>query len=525
MENILLKNKSINKVNFFSIIFGAVLFIVFIAVAMYNSYSQYKSDIAVLEKEYINSQKKFIKDETLRILNFIEYKDRTNKNTPLEELQSEIVDIIENMRNELDGTGYVFIYTFEGINIADPILKENAGKNLIDFTDPNGKKVIYELIEVSKEPKGGYVNYVWNKPTTNTLEEKVSYAISYKPWKWMIGSGVYLKNVEEVIKEKKQEYSQKIAHYLVQIFSMGILAFIIGILLYEHLMSKIRGDIKNINDGAKELRKIDISRLYFKEFQYVAYYMNLMQENLHDLNKNLEKKVHSRTKDLEKSEQYARELVKQQDKFVKDAIHEINTPLSIIITNIDLFKLKHEENRYLSKIEAGSKIIHNIYNDLEYMIKKDRIEYPKTFIDISSFIESRLDFFYEVATGNKLFFESEIEKDLSIEFNETLLQRICDNTLSNAIKYSFTGTVITIKLLKQENGIMLQISNSGKTIRDLEKLFDRFYRENQSRGGFGIGLNIIKEICDKNGVELNVNSKDDHTTFEYRFGSIDKERL
>ena len=517
MRNIL-KDKSINKVNFFSVVLGAILFTLFISIALYNSYNQYKTDIKALEDDYIKAQKDFIKKESLRALNFIEYKYRTNKDKSLEELQKEIVEAIEKMRNELDGTGYVFIYTFDGINIADPILKNNAGRNLIDFTDPNGKKVIHELIEVSQEAGGGYVNYVWNKPTTNTLEEKISYAISFKPWKWMIGSGVYLKNVGEVIKEKKKQYLQKISHYLVQIFLIGILAFMIGMTMYKYLMSKIQEDIELINERSKDIKKIDVDRLYFKEFQNVASHINMMKENLLDLNKNLEKKVQIRTKELEASEKYSRDLVVKQDKFIKDAIHEINTPLSIIIMNIDLFKLKYEDNKYLSKIEAGSKIIHNIYNDLEYMVKKDRIEYEKKKFDLSAFIQNRVDFFYEVALGNDMDFEVHIEKGLFIDFNETLLQRICDNTISNAIKYSFSDTKIEIELLKQENGIiLLKVSNYGKTIQNIDKLFERFYRENSSRGGFGIGLNIIKEICDKNNVIMNVTSKDNFTTFEYIF--------
>lgn len=516
MQNIL-KNKSINKVNFFSLIASGFLFAFFIGFAVFNSYSQYKNDIAILEKEYIKSQKDFVKNETLRVLKFIEYKHKTNKDKSIKELQKEIVDVIENMRNELDGTGYIFIYTFEGINIADPILKNNAGKNLIDFKDPNGKRVIYELIEVSKQTNGGYVNYVWNKPTTNTLEEKVSYAISYGPWKWMIGSGVYLKNLEEVVKGKKEEYFKKISEYLVQIFLSGISIFLIAVTLYKYLMSKIQNDIDIINEKSKELKIINIDRLYFKEFKNVAYHINMMNENLQDLNKNLEKKVQIRTKELELSEKYARELVEKQDKFIKDAIHEINTPLSIIITNIDLFKLKFKENKYLSKIEAGSKIIHNIYNDLEYMVKKDRIEYKKAILDFSLFLENRIDFFYEVASGNDLEFKADIQKDLTVNFNETLLQRICDNTLSNAIKYSFINTQIDISLKKDSNNIYLKISNHGKTIQNPHKLFDRFYRENNSRGGFGIGLNIIKEICDKNNVTMQVISKNDYTTFEYIF--------
>lgn len=99
------------------------------------------------------------------------------------------------MRDERDGTGYIFIYTFDGINIADPILKKNAGKNLLDIEDPNGKKVIYELIEVSKAKEGGFVEYVWNKPVSNILAPKISYAASYEPWRWMVGAGVYLDDV------------------------------------------------------------------------------------------------------------------------------------------------------------------------------------------------------------------------------------------------------------------------------------------------------------------------------------------
>ena len=202
--NKLILNKSINKVNFFSVLFGGILLVLFISLAFYNIYNQYKEDIKKLEEDYLNSQKTFIEHETKRALNFIRYKNATSKGKDIKELQKEIVDAIEHMRNERDGTGYIFIYTFDGINIADPILKNNSGKNLLDFEDPNGKKVIYELIKVSKEPDGGFVKYVWNKPTTNTFEEKISYALSYKPWGWMIGSGVYLDNVKKKCREKEK---------------------------------------------------------------------------------------------------------------------------------------------------------------------------------------------------------------------------------------------------------------------------------------------------------------------------------
>ncbi|MEA3352602.1 MAG: cache domain-containing protein [Campylobacterota bacterium] len=522
--NKLILNKSINKINFFSLLFAAVLLVFFLLLVFYNSYTQYKSDISKIEYEYIKSQKKFIEQETKRALRFISYKHKNNKSKSIDELQKEIVDAIEHMRNSLDGTGYIFIYTFDGVNIADPILKENAGKNLIDFTDPNGKKVIYDLIDVSKNDNGGYVKYVWNKPTTNTLEEKISYAISYKPWKWMIGTGVYLDNIQIVLDKKKQTYYNKISSYLVQVVSIMIVMFIIGVIVYRYLMSILQDDIRLIRESSEKLKNIDTKKISFKEFKQVALHINTMKDNLNDLNKNLEKKVHQRTKELEKSERYVNELVVKQDRFVKDAIHEINTPLSIIITNIDLFKLKLPANKYLSKIEAASKIIHNIYNDLEYMVKKDRIEYPKENISLDLFILNRIEFFNEIAIANNLNFKSKIENNINILFNTILLQRICDNTLSNAIKYSYKESIIDINLYKKHRDVYLDIINNGDTIDDTDKLFERYYRENSSRGGFGIGLNIIKEICIENKIKLEVHSIDNLTTFRYIFTNNKKDK-
>ena len=516
-------NKSINKLNLLSITFAGLLLTLFICIAIYNSYTQYKNDIKQLEFEYIKSQKKFIKQETKRVLNFIKYKHKQNQNNlknkkiQLLELQKEIIDVIEHTREERDGTGYIFIYTFDGVNIADPILKKNVGKNLINFKDTNGKLVIKELIDVSKNIDGGYVNYVWNKPTTNKLSPKVSYAISYKPWNWMIGSGIYLDDINIVLKQKKDEYYKKISQYLLQTLLLILILFIIGSFIYKFIMSIIQDDIGFIKIASENLEHINTKDISFKEFKKVAYHINIMNNELKDLNKNLEQKVELRTKELEVSKQYALDLVEQQDRFIKDAIHEINTPLSIIITNIDLFKLKYSSNKYLSKIEAGSKIIHNIYNDLEFMVKKDRITYSEQKIELSSFIKERVDFFNEIAKGNNLAFKLFVDKNININFNPTLLQRVCDNTLSNAIKYSFENTKVKINLYKEDDKIIFEVVNCGKTIKDITKLFDRFYRENNSRGGFGIGLNIIKEICDKNKVTMEVESSDDITTFRYIF--------
>jgi len=309
----------------------------------------------------------------------------------------------------------------------------------------------------------------------------------------------------------------KIFQYLFSTILIVIVIFVLGFFIYRYFMSIIEDDIQLIRQSSLDLNLIEVNNIAFKEFKEVANHINVMNENLQDLNKNLEQKVQKRTLELEKAKEYALSIVQKQDRFIKDAIHEINTPLGIIIINIDLYNLKYGKNKYLGKIEAGAKIIHNIYNDLEYMIKKDRIEYPKQELNFTSFMKERVEFFSEIAIGNELNFKLDIENNIFTNINPIHLQRIIDNTFSNAIKYSFSHKNIKVKLYKNDDFKILEVSNYGKPILNPEKLFKRYYREDNSRGGFGIGLSIIKEICDKNNVEIKVISNDGLVTFRYYF--------
>ena len=99
-----------------------------------------------------------------------------------------------------------------------------------------------------------------------------------------------------------------------------------------------------------------------------------------------------------------------------------------------------------------------------------------------------------------------IEDDIFVDFSRLELSRIIDNTLSNAIKYSKNQTIITINLYKKDRQIYLQICDEGKGIKEKEKIFEWYYRGDKISGGFGIGLSIVKNICDKNGVKIELES-------------------
>lgn len=213
-------------------------------------------------------------------------------------------------------------------------------------------------------------------------------------------------------------------------------------------------------------------------------------------------------------------LNQRLDRFIKDSMHEINTPLSIINVNIDLYNRSNPNNKYLQRIKAATKTLATLYNDMDYLIKNERLSFEYDIIDLTLFLQERIDYFTEVAALKNLSIEPRIAGEMRIFFNPTQLQRIIDNNLSNAIKYSYEGGTIEVILEPADDGCVIRFKDQGIGIEDVERIFERYYRENKDKGGFGIGLNIVKSIIDKAGIELAIDSVYGRgSTFSYHFRS------
>ncbi|BAK72521.1 MAG: cache domain-containing protein [Arcobacter sp.] len=519
----MLKAKSLYHLIVYSILFIIVLISFFTFIIIDNAHEELQEKIHTLKIDYTNNQKALIKNHVNYIINFIDYYYNQNKDTKsVETIQKEVIEAIEKLRITDNRNEYIFIYDFNGKVIQSSVAKENIGKNFLNVIDPNGKEVIKELINTSKKPFGGYVDYVWFKPEINKETNKVSYAKSYNRWNWTVGKGVYLDEIDKLVHIKEEEYNEKISNYTLQITSLTIMLILYSIFIYKNATILIVNDVKEIGKYFKESQKndnpINQNRIIFGEFKVIANYatdamnnIKLRTHMLEDLNKNLEYKVNEKTKELTN-------LIESQKQFIKNSVHEINTPLSIIQTNIDLLKMKIPNNKYITNIESGSKIIQYIYDDLSYLVKKDRVIYEKEYLDFTTILKNRLDFFDEIAKSNSLYFINSIEDDLYIKFNNTELQRIIDNNLSNAIKYSYAKSPIFVKLYYlNDDEIEFSVATNSQKIENTNKIFDDFYRENSARGGFGLGLKIVKDICDKNLVIIRLDSKEKETKFTYRF--------
>lgn len=209
---------------------------------------------------------------------------------------------------------------------------------------------------------------------------------------------------------------------------------------------------------------------------------------------------------------------KQLDNFIKDSMHEINTPLSIINLNADLFANRYGDNKYLQRIKSASKTLATIYDDMDYLIKQGRVEHKIQPINMGEFIQNRVEYFQAVANLKNIIIDTDIASDIIYDFSKTKLQRIVDNTISNAIKYSRDKSKIEIKFYKEDEKILFEVKDYGVGIANVDKIFSRYYRENEAKGGFGIGLNIVKDIIDEEGIVLSVESQmGEGTSFLYSF--------
>ncbi len=322
----------------------------------------------------------------------------------------------------------------------------------------------------------------------------------------------------------------------IAIATLAFILFAIVLGLYKIFNTLLKRDIEAFldffNSSAYQEKVLNPHAIFFKEFKVMAGFANNMvhtiseqKSTLKELNLGLEDKVRLKTaalqtinENLVKEKKLRDEMMQSQKEFLRYTVHETNTPLSVILTSIELFVMKNGKDRQLSKIEAAVKNIFNIYDDLSYLVKKEQVDYPKVAIEIESFLSSRIDFFSEVAQMSKVSFHyTPHAKNIFIYMNETKLQRVIDNTITNAIKYTLANELIFITLSVNGTFVDVSVGSKSKQIKDTDKIFEAFYREENKENGFGLGLRLVKNICDEDAIGISVSSSDEKNTFTYRF--------
>ncbi|MCG6541796.1 cache domain-containing protein [Pseudomonas sp. KSR10] len=122
--------------------------------------------------------------------------------------------------------GYFFVYDRSGLNLMHPRQRELVGQDLWEMTDPNGLKVIQALMR-SAETGNGFQRYAWQKPSTGQFADKLAYVVMLERWGWMLGTGIYLEDVEQAIQTVRTEVSAGIHTTMLAIAGVALVAVLL----------------------------------------------------------------------------------------------------------------------------------------------------------------------------------------------------------------------------------------------------------------------------------------------------------
>ena len=215
-----------------------------------------------------------------------------------------------------------------------------------------------------------------------------------------------------------------------------------------------------------------------------------------------------------------KEKMEHMDQFIKDSAHELNTPVAVLMTSVSTFKQGRNVDKMLKYIVSSTKQISQVYNDIHFSAFNDIDESMDETIDLEAFVQDSVGFFHDIAITKNITIEAHVT-ECNIEMDRTKTQKVINNLISNAIKYSYKDSKIIVSLV--DNVLSVQDFGIGISDEDQKEIFKRYKRGQNIEGGFGIGLDIVKRIAFEYDLKLDLKSKlKEGSTFMVDFSAISK---
>ncbi len=215
------------------------------------------------------------------------------------------------------------------------------------------------------------------------------------------------------------------------------------------------------------------------------------------------------------------ESYEKQKQFITDANHELKTPLTLILSNLDIVEAEVGKNEWIEDIRSEGERMGILINQLVALSRmdEDRSNLNASRFSLSNAVSDTVSEFGMLAVKEHKFLYDEIAPSVDYTGDEGLIRRLIAILLDNAVKYCDIGGCIRILLYVSRKHPVVVVENTYHDIESLElgKLFDRFYRADKARmrnGSFGVGLSIAKAIAKKHHGEISVYKKEQTIGFK-----------
>lgn len=202
--------------------------------------------------------------------------------------------------------------------------------------------------------------------------------------------------------------------------------------------------------------------------------------------------------------------IRTLNRFIKDSTHEINTPLSVILMSIEQLERQNFKQDKFLHIKLAAKTLEQIYSDLLFYSFPHMLDGEKKKVAMRDMILERLEYFKLFLEQKKIVLALNLNEESFIFANKNEITRLFDNLLSNAIKYNKKGGKIIISL--EKNQLSIRDSGCGISEENLKHIFDRYARFDETCGGFGLGLSLVKKICQDNELKIKCHSEENEGT-------------
>ena len=522
----IIKENNISNVIIFSTM------IIIMSLMFFNAYYFITKQYDILDrgiiqskKAYVKFQKKLIQREVESVIDTIKFKRaQLTTRSSLEEknrIKQEIIDWATNIRFGDTKENYVFIYAIKDFKGGDKFAKmvvnpnrpDLVGKYISDeYQDANGKKFRKIFLRDIDKQGFSFVNYMYKKLESSDVRPKVTYFKLYPHWKWVIGAGTYLDEMDVEIAQRKATLKRSMQIEITSAIIIFLFFSLVANAFAIFLGKQIEKYLNQYNAQVKE-----------------------KTEQLQHFNKTLENKIH---KEVQRSKEQEQLLI-QKSKFIalgemlSNIAHQWRQPLSqlsaIMMTLKFRYNLKKlDEDTMQSKSKEAEHLLEYMsktINDFSEFFKPEKAEqefFIKQTVDAALSIIGKstqrktIEIYQSIPENAKIF-------GYKNEFEQVILN-IITNAKQILLEKSIEQPTITIKVKsdKTYTYITIQDNAGGIKVEPIEKIFEPYFTTKESTGGTGIGLYMSKLIIEKSmGGMLIAKNKKRGASFIIRVRKVD----
>lgn len=445
-----------------------VVFPTMLTIILFTSVFMYVI-IPTIRNNGIERKKEMIKELTTTAWNILAkyHNDELKGILTREQAQKEVIEQIKNMHYGQQSKDYFWINDMTPRMVIHPYRNDLYGKDLSNYTDLDGKKVFIEIVKVVAKSGSGFVTYKWQEnDNTALIIPKISYVKAFAPWGWVIGTGIYIEDIEtEITQLIKNGVAAAIA---ICTFNFLILIWIISASYLKH---------KKEREAALELEKMKSSLALSEKMASLGTLSAMVA-------------------------------------------HEINNPLSGILSYAKL------SGRYLQKENRTDASIETVNNNLAIIaseakrcgeIVKNLLLFAKqsqgnvSKVHVNDIITLSIKVIDHSAKMKEMALIAELDAgDDTICCDPGTIQQILVSLIVNAMESSSQGNRIIVRTdYTEADAIQIHVIDQGHGIaeHDLPFIFDPFFSTKESNSSLGLGLSAVYGIVQQHSGTIQVESQ------------------